>query len=625
LAEIQNPNLQSPGTGGSGGGPDMRSMILVMLLAFVVIFGYDYFRTKPTTSAISTQTQTPAQTAPSQQGQAASSPAAAAVAVAAQPSASSQSFVAGAESETTVENSQYRIVFTNRGAQIKHWILKNYFDSAGKPMDVIQVQEAAKFGYPLSLYTYEPELTSQLNQALYQVSATGNIQVPAGGSSSLTFHYAVNGIDVVKTIRFDQSYVLTIESQVKRNGSPVRALVAWPAGLGDMEEFLPKRIDNATGYQVRSSANSQIAWSADSKQDFIKVSKVINNATLEQPFEYAAVADLYFAAALLPDQPLRASVVTFHNTSDVPLDSSDPTSQKKAADVIGLAMGDQSGYTRLRMFAGPKQMDLLKTVRAMDASGQPNGPTLRPLIQFGWLTIIAEPLYLALRFLHNHMGSGVYNWGWAIIIVTVLFNLIIMPSRFSMMKSSLKMARIQPKVDAIKKRYANVKATDPRRTEMNAEMMALYKTENVNMYGSCLPLLLQMPLFFAYYKVLLNAVELRQAHWFWLTDLASPDPLHILPIIIIVSMFVIQYMTPSPGMDPAQRRMMAFMLPAVFGFSMWHFASGLALYWGTGNVLNLALQYGINQSKMGKEMHAISERRAAKKNGAHPKTIQGRR
>ena len=623
MAEIQNPNIQSPGSGGSGGGPEVRSLIMVMLLAFVVIFGYDYFRTKPATPATTTPTQTPAQTAP---GQNSPTPAAAtATATVAGTAASSETITTSAESETTIENDQYRIVFTNRGAEIKHWILKKYFDSARKPLDLVQQQVAAQFGYPLSLYTYEPALTSQINQALYQVSATGNIQVPKGGSSLITFHYMAGGLDVVKTIRFDQSYVITVESQVKRNGSPVRALVAWPAGLGDMEEFLPKRIDNSTGYQVRTSANSQIAWSLDGKQDFTKVSKVSNNTTLDQPFEYAAVADLYFAAAFLPDAPARSTTVTFHNTVDVLTDTSDPTSQKKPADVIGLAMGDQSGYTRLRIFAGPKELDLLKTVRAMDASGQPAGPTLRPLIQFGWLTIIAEPLYLALRFLRNLMGTGAYTWGWAIIVVTILFNLAIMPTRFTMMKSSLKMMRIQPKVDAIKHRYANIKPTDPRRTEMNAEMMALYKTENVNMYGSCLPLLFQMPLFFAYYKVLLNAVELRQAHWFWLTDLSSPDPLHILPVIIIVSMFVIQYMTPSPGMDPAQRRMMAFMLPAVFGFSMWHFASGLALYWGTGNVLNLALQYGINQSKMGKEMHAIAARRAAKKPGAHSKTIQGRR
>jgi len=202
-----------------------------------------------------------------------------------------------------------------------------------------------------------------------------------------------------------------------------------------------------------------------------------------------------------------------------------------------------------------------------------------------------------------------------------------LPTRFWMMKSSLKMMRIQPKVEALKKRYAHLKINDPKRAEMNTEMMALYKTENVNMYGGCLPLLIQMPLFFAYYRVLANVIELRQAHWYWLTDLSAADPLHILPIVIIVSMFLVQFLTPSPGMDPNQRRMMAIMMPVVFGFSMWHFASGLALYWGTGNLINLAIQIGINQSPIGKEMHAIAAKRAAKKlgGGGGPKTIQGRK
>jgi YidC/Oxa1 family membrane protein insertase len=186
------------------------------------------------------------------------------------------------------------------------------------------------------------------------------------------------------------------------------------------------------------------------------------------------------------------------------------------------------------------------------------------------------------------------------------------------------MMRIQPKVEAHKKRYAHLKMNDPKKAEMNTEMMALYKTEGVNMYGGCLPMLIQMPLLYAIYRVLANAVELRQAHWFWLTDLSSPDPLHILPILIIITMFLVQFLTPSPGMDPNQRRMMAIFMPIVFGFSMLHFASGLALYWGTGNIINLGIQLGINQSKIGKEMHEIAARRAAKKSGANPKTIQAR-
>jgi YidC/Oxa1 family membrane protein insertase len=411
---------------------------------------------------------------------------------------------------------------------------------------------------------------------------------------------------------------------VKRNGQPVRALVEWPAGLGDMEEFLPSSTTRAL---VRISAQSQFAWSIDGKKDSMAAPKVSGNTTFDAPYEYAAVTDLYFAAAFLPDVPARATVVTLHNTIDLPTDLSDPNSQKKPADILGLAVGDQSGYTRLRIYAGPKAIDALASVHAIGNDGQQTGQSLEPLIQFGWLTILAKPLYLALRFLAEHVlpnTSG--NWGWAIIIFTAVFNLIMLPTRLWSMKSSMKMMRVQPQVDVLKRKYANLKATDPKRAEMNTEMMALYKREGVNMYGSCLPMLPQLPLFFAYFRVLANVIELRQAHWYWLTDLSTPDPLHILPILIIVGMFLTQYITPSPGMDPTQRRMMAFMMPIFMGSFLWHYASGLALYWGTSNIINLAMQIGINYSPMGKEMHEIAARRAAKKNppGQNRKDLPGK-
>jgi YidC/Oxa1 family membrane protein insertase len=194
-----------------------------------------------------------------------------------------------------------------------------------------------------------------------------------------------------------------------------------------------------------------------------------------------------------------------------------------------------------------------------------------------------------------------------------------------MMKSSLKMQRIQPKMDAIKARYRNLKLNDPKRQEMNAEIMELQRKEGINMFGGCLPMLIQLPLLFAFYRMLSNVIELRHAHWLWLPDLASPDPWHLLPLFVVVSMFLVQFMTPSPGMDPAQQRMMAFTMPAVFGFTMWHVASGLALYWAFGNLINVIIQLVMNRTKMGREMREIAARRAAKKLGISGKTIQARR
>jgi YidC/Oxa1 family membrane protein insertase len=605
LPEVHNPNLQSQGSGGGGGGGDMRTTMALMLIVLAVFLGYQYFFVKPKPEPPApvqsqTQTTTPAaQAAPAQPSAVASSQ---------RPSAATPQLSAALETDLTVENEFYRIVFTNRGAQVKHWFLKRYFDSAGKPLDMVQQQAAQKFGLPLSLFTYDASLSTQLNQALYQ-STVASVQPTATGlvlaPNSITYHYAANGLDVIKTFRFDTSYVVTVETHVTQNGAQVRALVQWPAGLGDMEEFQQSGMLRT---QVRTP--SYFAWSLDGKEQSQVSVKVSGNNTQNQPYQYAAITDLYFASAFLPDTPESTSVVTLHNTIDLPSDLSDTNSKKTPADVLGVAIGDISGSTRVRLFVGPKATDVLSSVHAIGADGKPDGSSLEPLIEFGFWTFIAKPLYIILRFM---VGHGISNWGWAIILFTTLFTLVLLPTRIMMTRSSLKMMRIQPKVDAIKKRYSHLKMNDPKRTEMNTEMMALYKTEGVNMYGGCLPMLLQMPLFFAYYRMLLNAVELRQAHWLWLPDLSQPDPTHILPIFIIITMFLTQYITPSPGMDPAQRRMMAFMMPVFMGFVLWHYASGLALYWGTSNILYLVMQIVINQSSMGKEMHAISARRAAKR------------
>ena len=628
MAEIRNPNLQTqgPGGGSSGGGGDMRTTIGFSLLLLVVLLGYQFFfKPKPAAPAPA-QNQTQTQAASSGQADVPAAPTGAGGTVSAM-TAMTPMVAASLETETTVENEQYKIVFSNRGALVKHWILKKYNDTAGKPLDMVQPQAAAQFGFPLSLFTYEPNLDSQVNQALYQVTADG--KQPAPGSvllapSTLSFHYAANGLDVAKTFRFDSSYVIGVETEVQRNGAPVRALVEWPAGLGDMEEFLPSSLTRA---QVPTSAMSQLAWSIDGKLDSLAVGKVSNNATIEQPLQYAGVTDLYFASALLPDDPAHATMVTLHHTIDLPSDLSNPSSTKKPAHVLGLAVGDTSGTTHLRVYTGPKAMNVLASIHATGADGKLSGQSLEPLIQFGWLGVLAKWLYLALHGMRGLLGSGSDTWGWAIIIVTTIFTVIMLPFRFMAMKSSLKMMRIQPKVDAIKRKYAHLKVSDPKRAEMNTETMALYQAEGVNMYGGCLPMLPQIPLFWAYFKVLQSTVELRQAHWFWLKDLSAPDPMYVLPVLIIISMFFTQYITPSPGMDPGQRKMMAFMMPLFFGFMLLHYASGLALYWGTSNVINLTLQLAINQSSIGKEMHDIAAKRQAKKLGGNggAKTIQGKR
>ena len=167
-----------------------------------------------------------------------------------------------------------------------------------------------------------------------------------------------------------------------------------------------------------------------------------------------------------------------------------------------------------------------------------------------------------------------------------------MPFRVKTMHSALKMQRIQPQMDAIKERYKKYKVTDPKRSEMNAEIMQLQKDNGVNMFGGCIPQLITMPLMIAFFYMLPKVVELRLAHWYWLPNLQAPDPYHILPIFMVLSQFLVQFYTPSPGVDPQQQKMMAFMMPLFSGYITWNYASGLALYWSVGNLIGIAQQVG---------------------------------
>jgi YidC/Oxa1 family membrane protein insertase len=423
-------------------------------------------------------------------------------------------------------------------------------------------------------------------------SATGDLNAPA----TLNFDYSAGGVTVRKSFSFDSSYLIHAKATVTQNGAPVQALLAWPAGFGD-QTTLPDYANSASSINVsQSGKDEQTAWK-----------KVSNGDTLRGPFDWGGVSDLYFAAIFLPDQPDDATLLTLHNTLEIPknLQHPDPA-QVEQASVLGAAMGDSAGPVSLRIFAGPKALNVLQSIHAV------SGPNLEKVVNFGWWGVIAKPLFAGLRFIHNHI---VANWGWAILLLTVVLNLAMLPTRFQMMKSSLKMQRIQPQMDAIKAKYGKFKATDPRKQEMQKEMFALQKAEGVNMFGGCLPMLIQWPLLFGFYRVLENVIELRNAHWLWIHDLSAMDPLYILPIFVVVSMFLMQYLTPSPGMDPAQQKMMAFVMPAVFGFMMIHYGAGLSLYWAGSNFIGFGQQIVINRTNMGREMRELALKRAAKKKG----------
>lgn len=226
------------------------------------------------------------------------------------------------------------------------------------------------------------------------------------------------------------------------------------------------------------------------------------------------------------------------------------------------------------------------------------------------MNVVEQELFVVLAFVHAHVVAGWSgSWGWAIVLVTVGINLMLMPLRIVGMRSALKMQRIQPQMEAIKARYKNVKLTDPRHNDMAAEIAKLQKDNGVNMFGGCVPLLIQMPLLFAFFGMLRNAVTLRGAEWLWLHDLASADPYHILPILMVVFQVLVQLYTPSPGSDPRQQKMVACLMTVGFGYVSWHYASGLALYALTGSLLSIAAQAVMNRSALGREMRATGAMR----------------
>ncbi|HEY2039970.1 MAG TPA: membrane protein insertase YidC [Edaphobacter sp.] len=606
MAEFKNPNQQG------GGGQDSRSLFVVMFVMIAVFFGLSYYRQKTNPKTVSPNSSA-AQTQPAQQPPPATPPstppATANQAAQGKAPAAAAAVQAAAESTTVVENELYRIEFTNRGAQVKSWILKQYKDSEGKPLNLVHTQAAEKFGYPLSLHTYDAATNATLISALYVPSTTGPLMAPA----KLTFQYSGDGLEVTKTFSFDETYVLHADIRVTRNGSPVRALLSWPGGFGDQ--------DNAIAY-----AGAQIDYSRNTDDLHLAAKKVSGGETLSGPFDWAGTSDTYFAAIFLPDSPATASMVTLHNQLDVAktihrLGFGSHSPAKGAIDVaiLGAALGDTSGHTQTRMYVGPKAVNVLKNVHTTAANG--SQVSLEPLIEFGFWGRIGKYLFLALQFIHLHIVS---NWGWAIILLTLAINVFLLPLRVKTMQSGLKMQRIQPQMDAIKERYKKYKINDPKRNEMNAEIMKLQKDNGVNMFGGCIPTLIQLPLLFAFYSMLPRVVELRHAHWAWLPDLTAPDPYYILPIIMVVSQFLMQYYTPSPGVDPQQQKMMAFMMPLVTGYFVLTYASGLGLYWAVGNFFGIAQQWVMNRTSLGKEMREIAAKRARRKAG-QPATIQGKR
>jgi YidC/Oxa1 family membrane protein insertase len=270
-----------------------------------------------------------------------------------------------------------------------------------------------------------------------------------------------------------------------------------------------------------------------------------------------------------------------HNT--IFADYAPAGSDQKKQPFAGIAVsgGEANDF---RLFVGPKDIDLLKKI----------DPKLEQLVNFGWLAVLAKPLFLIVNWTNDHI---VHSFGWSIILCTIALNVALFPLRISSMKSMRKMQALKPQIDVINAKYKGMSMRDPRAQEKTQETMDLYKKHGVNPMGGCLPMMLQMPLVFAFYYVFRVAVEMRGASWLWVGDLSQPEtlPIRILPVILIATQFLTQKMMPQPGVDPNQQKMTMFM-PLIFGFMFYNFPSGLVLYYLTSNLVGVGLQWFFNKT-----------------------------
>ncbi len=465
---------------------------------------------------------------------------------------------AGAEITSDIETSLYHIVFTNRGAAIKSWILKKYQDNAGKPLELIN-SAAKNVPLPFTIEVTGQKLTVDPNAVLYQPKLS-----PDG--TGVTYEFSDGTTAIRKSFQFSKdSYQAEIKSQVLENNTPIPHLLMWRGGFGDQTVHAAPATEHTVYYDT-PAGKLRTETSKDAKNG-----PVTNSGN----YTFGGLEDNFFAAVALPADSESLTVRTYNDPVTLPKEDK-PTPYVG----VGISTGAQND---LSLFVGPKDIEILKKVN----------PKLGQIVNWGFFGIIAKPLFLWLNWTNDHWTN---NYGWAIIVVTLIINLALFPFRLTSLKSARRMQKLQPQIQAINARYKNVGLRDPKKAEQNQEVMELYKREGVNPVGGCLPMLVQLPFLYAFYRVLSIAIELRHAPWLWVQDLSAPEtlPIHILPIILVVSQFGTQKLTPAAGVDPNQQRMM-MMMPLFFGFMFYSLSSGLVLYYLIGNFIGIAQQLIINR------------------------------
>ncbi len=469
--------------------------------------------------------------------------------------------------DIVVESAAFRAVFSNRGAVLVSWALKDYLEE-GRPVDLVPRDLPPDEPWPFSVTFKDEGITALTDAALFRPSVT-NLRLTDDIPQRLAFDFEDStGLRIRKVFSFDPStspYLIGLTVEATIGAEPLFPTIRWGAALGGVES-------TTSGFAYRQGPRGLLrgrvlegAVLSDVEVVRPAADDVAVSPTYSGLLDFVGVDNHYFIAVALPSQ--EETSVSYRA---VPLPSLTLGGDPRELMAFDLAM--PSRIADLQFFLGPKDFDILEAAF----------PPLVQSIEFGWLTVLVVPLHRSLTWVHTWIG----NYGFSIIAVTLLVNLIIFPLRYKSIVSMRKMQEIQPEMKAIQARYAHLKTTDPDKQKMQKEIMALYRDRGVNPVSGCLPMILTMPILFAFYRLLSMAIELRDAPFVgWITDLSVHDPLYVTPVIMGVSMVVQQKLTPSQA-DPMQQRIMMLM-PIMFTFMFLWAPSGLVIYWLTSNLIGI--------------------------------------
>lgn len=444
------------------------------------------------------------------------------------------------EREITIENELYNAVLSSRGGTIKYWEIKDHKDKDGNNVVLLKKEGV------LPALGIGSNSDFDLSMVNFNVSGDNlklNSRNPFG---EIVFKYTANNYSIRRTYSF---YSNTYKVDIKDEVSGLRDY--WITIGSDFGMY-----ENNSSY---THVGPVLLTGTDLEE--LKPKKLKEKVVFSTDLKWIAQEDKYFFAALVPMTEVEKAVAWTYDDSPV------------------IAFEGNTEVNRFILYAGPKETDRLEKL----------GLGLEHIVNYGFFSPISRPLFWLLKVFYGFLG----NYGWAIILLTIVTRIPFIPIVNKGQKSMKKLQALQPKMAEIKEKYKK----DP--SKMQKEMTELYKKNKVNPVSGCLPMFIQIPVFFALYKLLLVSIELRGAPFiFWIADLSAKDPLYILPIVMGITMVIQQKMTPS-GMDPKQAKLMMLM-PVIFTFLFLNFASGLVLYWLVNNILGITQQF-FNNRKVAKE------------------------